>query len=329
MAERTGGAVGRRLETLVVAVALTEGHLARLRQRYPDVRVVVTERLAAADLAEADAVVGGELDAALLAAAPRLGWLQTGGAGVEGLPLRELAARGVVVTNLSGVHAINIGEHVLAMMLAFARGLPRLVRAQAERRWRDEATGGEVFELDGQTLLLVGLGEIGLATGERAKGFGMRVVGARRRPDGAPPAGVDEVVPMERLDEALGEADHVAISLPLTERTRGMFGAARLAAMKPGAYLYNVGRGGTVDTAALIDALASGHLGGAGLDVVDPEPLPAESPLWGMPNVLITAHTSGATPRYWDRGIELVLENVGRYQAGEALVNEVDLGEGY
>ena len=329
MENRSGAARGRRHETLVVAVPLTEAHLERLRTRFRDLRIVVVERLDADALATADGVVGWGFDADLLATAPRLGWLQTGGAGVEGMPLRELAARGIVVTNASGVHAINIGEHVLAMMLAFARGLPRLIRAQSERRWRDEATRDEVFELHGQTLALVGLGDIGLAVAERAAAFGMRTIGVRRRAEGERPAAVDEVLPLEQLDDALGQADHVVISLPLTERTRGLFGAEQLAATKPGAYLYNVGRGAVVDTGALVEALETGQLGGAGLDVVDPEPLPPDSPLWGMANVLITAHTSGATPRYWDRGIEIVEANIERYRAGAPLVNEVDLGEGY
>ncbi|MDP9365977.1 MAG: D-2-hydroxyacid dehydrogenase [Chloroflexota bacterium] len=319
----------RRLETVVVAVPLTEGHLARLRERFPDVRFVVAdERPAPDELRDADAVVAWRLDAEQAAGAPRLRWWQTGGAGVERMPLRELAARDVTITNNSGVAAPNIAEHLLAMMLAFARGVPALVRAQAERRWKDEAARDRVFELGGQTLLLVGLGEIGLATAARAKPFGMRVVGARRT-EGDPPPGIDEVVPMARLDEALGRADHVAISLPLTERTRGLFDAGRFAAIKPGAHLYNVGRGGTVETAALVAALESGRLAGAGLDVTDPEPLPADSPLWGMPNVLITAHTSGATPRYWDRGVEVLEENIRRYLAGEELLNAVDAGEGY
>lgn len=323
------GASGWRLETMVVAVPLTEAHLARLRGRFPGVRFVVAagERPSPEELADADAVATWRVDDDVVAAS-RLGWVQTGGAGVERQPLADLAARGVVVTNNSGVAAPNIAEHVLAMMLAFARGLPGLVRAQTERRWKDEGARERIFELGGQTLLLVGLGAIGLATAERARGFGLRIVGARRG-EGPPPPGVDAVVPMARLDEALAEADHVAISLPLTERTRGLFDAGRLAATKPGAYLYNVGRGGTVEPAALVAALESGHLAGAGLDVTDPEPLPADSPLWGMANVLITAHTSGGTPRYWDRGVEVLEENIGRYLAGEALVNVVDVEEGY
>ncbi len=320
---------GRHLKRLVVAVPLTAAHQDRLAARFPDLRMEMVAEPSDEDLRDADALVSWQFDAAMLAAAPQLRWLQTGGAGVDNLPLRELAARGIVPTNMSGVHAINISEHVLAMMLAFARQLPRLLRAQTERQWRDDVTRDEVFELSGQTVLLIGLGDIGIAVGERAAAFGMRVLGVRRRAELPAPPGIDEMVPSERLEEALGWADHVVVSVPLTEGTRGAIGAAQLAAMKPGAYLYNVGRGPVVDTAALVEALASGRLGGAGLDVVDPEPLPPDSRLWGMENVVITAHTSGATPKYWDRAVEIIATNIERYQAGESLVNEVDLEAGY
>jgi phosphoglycerate dehydrogenase-like enzyme len=223
----------------------------------------------------------------------------------------------------------NIPEHVLALLLAFARRLPQLLSAQRDRRWRDTETHAEVFEVSGQTLLLVGMGDIGLATGERAAALGMEVTGFRRRSGQPTPEFVTRVYWQEELHEALGNADHVLVSLPLTPATRGLIDAEALAAMRPGAFLYNVGRGPVVDQAALEAALAEGLLGGAGLDVTDPEPLPPESPLWAMENVIITAHTSGASPRYWDRAIELVVENVRRFRAGEELVNRVDLDAGY
>jgi len=316
--------------TVVIGVPLGPERVERLRQRFPGVRLVVNEGAPApADVAAADALVVWSLPPAVLAAAPRLRWLQTGGAGVEGFPLAELAARGIVVTNARGVHGPNMAEHALAMMLAFARGLPRLLRAQAAHRWRDEATHREVFELGGQTLLLVGLGEIASALALRAQALGLRVLAVRRRPERSAPPGVAEVLPLAELAAALGQADHVVLTLPATAGTRGLFGAAEFAAMRRGAYFYNLGRGATVDTAALVAALERDHLGGAGLDVVDPEPLPADSPLWDLPNVLITAHTAGATPRYWDRGLALIETNLDRFLRGEPLRNVVDLGAGY
>ncbi len=281
-----------------------------------------------ADLAEAEAIVAWSLSPEQLAAAPRLLWMQARTAGVEHLPLAEMAARGVRLTSFSGVSAPNIAEHVLAMMLALGRRIPTLVRAQERREWRDIATHREVFELGGERLLLVGTGAIGREVARRATAFGMEVTGVRRL-EGPKPEWLDAVFTVERLDEALATADHVVNSLPNTRATRGLFDAGRFAAMKPGAYFHNVGRGSTVDTAALVEALASGHLAGAGLDVVDPEPLPADSPLWGMENVLLTSHTSGATPRSWERGGPIVLRNARAFDRGEALVNEVDLGAEY
>ena len=157
----------------------------------------------------------------------------------------------------------------------------------------------------------------------------MRVLGVRRTPDGTLPPGFASMATLADLDAVLREADHVVITLPLTGETRGLFSTARLAAMKPGAHLYNVGRGAIVDSAALLAALRSGHLAGAGLDVTDPEPLPADSPLWSEPGVIVSAHSSGQTPRSWQRYEALLLENIRRFQSGEPLLNVVDKRLGY
>jgi D-2-hydroxyacid dehydrogenase (NADP+) len=218
---------------------------------------------------------------------------------------------------------------VLGMMVALTRCFPRLLRAQTQREWRSEATHREVGELQGQTVLVVGIGEIGRAVAQRAAAFGMRVNGLRRRAGEAAPAGFDHVFAIGDFHAALADADHVVVTLPNTSHSRGLFDAAAFAAMKPGAAMYNVGRGPVIDTAALIAALQSGHLDGAGLDVTDPEPLPADSPLWDMENVLITAHTSGATPRYWERQADLIADNIRRIQRGNAPRNLVDLEAGY
>jgi D-2-hydroxyacid dehydrogenase (NADP+) len=255
--------------------------------------------------------------------------MHASGAGVERYELAQIAARGVMLTNSSGVSAPNMAEHVLGMMVALTRCFPRLLRAQIQRQWRDQATHREVGELLGQTVLVVGIGEIGRAVAQRAAAFGMRVNGLRRRAGEPAPAGFDHVFAIGDFHAALADADHVVVTVPSTSRSRGLFDAAAFAAMKPGAAIYNVGRGPVIDTAALIAALESGHLGGAGLDVTDPEPLPADSPLWDMENVLITAHTSGATPRYWERQAALIAENIQRIQRGDAPRNLVDLEAGY
>lgn len=318
--------------TFVVGAKLDASHLARLRAAAPEAEIVLAADEAALLRAapRADALLGvWGISADLLAAAPRLRWIQTTGAGVERLLIPELLARDIVLTNLSGVHAPNIAEHVLAMMLAFARGLRPLLRDQEAGIWHEDGDGPPpTFELTGQTLLVVGLGDIGAALARRAHGLEMRVLATRRHPNGTPPY-VERLGASSALDDLLPEADHVAICLPLTPETRQLFDARRFAGMKTGAYLYNIGRGDIVDQDALIDALRTGHLGGAGLDVTSPEPLPAESPLWTLPNVLITAHTSGRSPLYWNRGIEIVAENVRRFLANEPLHNVVDQRRGY
>jgi phosphoglycerate dehydrogenase-like enzyme len=265
----------------------------------------------------------------VVAAAPRLRWFHSGGAGVHRFNLAAIEGRGIMLTNASGVSAPNMAEHVLGMMIALARRFPQLVQAQQRREWRDQATHQEVTELQGQTVLVVGMGEIGREVATRTAAFGMRVHGLRRKTGEPPPSLFEAVFGPEDLPLAVAGADHVVLALPDTPQTRGLFDEVAFAAMKRGAKVYNVGRGPVIDTQALIDALQTGRLGGAGLDVTDPEPLPADSPLWEMENVLITAHTSGATPRYWERQGALIAENIGRFQRGEPLRNVVDLGAGY
>jgi phosphoglycerate dehydrogenase-like enzyme len=266
---------------------------------------------------------------AILDAATALRWLHQRGAGIDRISTPKLVASDhLVLTNGSGNHAINISEHVLALMLAFARQLPALVRAQDERQWRPPKIS-TLFELSGQTLAVVGAGALGCAVATRAAALGMRVLGVRRTPDGTLPPGFASMATLADLDAVLREADHVVITLPLTGETRGLFSAARLAAMKPGAHLYNVGRGAIVDSAALLAALRSGHLAGAGLDVTDPEPLPADSPLWSEPGVIVSAHSSGQTPRSWQRYEALLLENIRRFKSDEPLLNVVDKRLGY
>jgi len=315
--------------TIVVRVDLEERYLRQLRDRFSDTEfVIATEGEAfAAALPEADAIIGGAaLSDAELAAARRLRWVQVTSAGVEGWLTPALAEHPLKLTNFSGVAAPNIADHVLAMLYAFARGLPELIERQRRKEWSDEAPA--TFEPAGQTLVILGLGDIGEELAKRASGVGMRVLAMQRNPE-EPPEGVDETVKSDELPDLLREADHVALTLPLTEKTKGIIGAGELALLRPSAYLFNIGRGQLIDQDALIAALRAGRLAGAGLDVADPEPLPADSPLWAMPNVLITGHHAVATPRLWERGIVLLEDNVGRFLKGEELRNEVDTKAGY
>lgn len=327
---------------VLIIMGISIEALHNLRQRFPAVQFVVPGetdsdgryRIAeavpsGADLAEADVVVGWQIAPEQLDQAPRLRWFHAGSAGVEHLELGALRHRQVMLTNSRGVSAPNMAEHALGMMVALARRFPRLMREQAARSWRDEETHREVRELGGETVLVIGTGEIGSQVASRAAAFGMRVEGLRRRAHAEPPPGFSRIWTQDELRDALAHADHVVVTLPDTPGTRNLLDAAAFAACKPGAMIYNVGRGAVVDTDALVAALKSGHLGGAGLDVTEPEPLPVDSPLWDLENVLITAHTSGASPRYWERQEALISENLARFLEGRPLRNVVDFEHAY
>jgi phosphoglycerate dehydrogenase-like enzyme len=276
--------------------------------------------------------------------APDLRWVQTYFAGPdralrENRPLFER----VKLTTASGVHMPVMGEYALMMMLAHAHRLPQLLRAQAAREW--PANRAELFsvtELRGQTLGILGYGSIGREAGRLAQAAGMRVLAAKRNPDhhgdpgwhlpgtGDPRGEVPEAFfGLDRLDEMLPPCDFVLLVLPLTDQTRHVLNARTLALLKPTAFVINYGRGALIDEPALIAALQAGRLGGAALDVFEQEPLPASSPLWTLPNVILTPHISGWTARYDELAVQLFADNLQRYLAGEPLLNEVDIEAGY
>jgi len=261
---------------------------------------------------------------AFVEAAPRLRWIQMASAGVERALFPALRERDITVTNAAGVYGIPIAEHALGMMLALARGLPELTRRQERHEWKG-VDGDELFE---RTAVIVGLGGIGREIARRCRCFGMRVL-ATRRHAGNPDPDADRVVPAEELASLLADADWLILCAPATPDTRHMIGAAELAAMKPTARLVNIARGSLVDETALVAALRDGRIAGAGLDVFEKEPLPADSPLWDMPNVLVSPHTSGSSPRSLHRVLRLFLKNLRRYLAGEPLENVVDKDAGY
>lgn len=255
----------------------------------------------------------------------KLKWVQTGSAGVDNLPLGELEARGIVLTTASGVHPVPMTETVFAMLLAFTRKLHDAVRNQTERKW---ARSEGYDELRGRTLAVIGAGEIGAEVARIAQAFGMRTLGVRRT--GRPAPHVDVMHTTERLDDVLAESDVVVNVLPHTAETVRLFDAGRFAAMKPSALFINIGRGTAVDTDALTEALRSGAIAGAGLDVFDPEPLPADHPLWAMDNVIITPHIGGATEQYKARMTDLFVENLHAYlSTGTPAKNIVDYEKSY
>ncbi|MFD2334020.1 D-2-hydroxyacid dehydrogenase [Cohnella sp. GCM10020058] len=255
----------------------------------------------------------------------KLKWVQTGSAGVDNLPLGELEARGVVLTTASGVHPVQMTETVFAMLLAFTRKLHHAVRNQTERKWaRSEGYG----ELRGRTLAVIGAGEIGAEIARIAQAFGMRTLGLRR--SGRPAPHIDAMHTPEQLDTVLAESDIVVNVLPHTAETVRLFDAGRFAAMKPSSLFINIGRGTAVDTEALTEALQNGTIAGAGLDVFDPEPLPADHPLWMLDNVIITPHIGGATDQYKARMADLFVENLEAYlKTGTPAKNIVDYKKSY
>ncbi len=256
--------------------------------------------------------------------AGRLRFIHSISAGTDHYDKALLASRGIRLASAAGVNTEAVAEHAIALILALARRLPEARDNQHARHWRgmigDRARRED--QLTGKTLLIVGLGRIGGRLARLGKAFDMRVIGTRRDP-AAGAAGADAAYGHDRLPELIGEADVVALTCPLTPQTQGLIGAAALAAMKPSAHLINVARGRVVDESALIAALQEGRIAAAALDVTAEEPLPAASPLWAMPNVLITPHTAGETRAYEDGVIDLLLENLERQWRGEELVNGV------
>lgn len=265
----------------------------------------------------------GEGLADALRRGPGVRWVQGRNAGAgeqvsEAVRIAPDELARVAVTTSSGVHAGPLAEFCLAGLLAFVKDFPGLERDRAARSWPKLQTPG--LELRGRTLIVVGLGAIGREIARLAEAFGMRVIGVRRNPSRA-----DGEQPPERLPELAAEADDMAVTLPLTEATRGMVDAETLAALGPGGVFVNVGRGGVVDEAALVERLRDGTLAGAALDVFEREPLPADSPLWTLPNVILSPHNAALVAAEPRRVLELFLDNLGRYLGGEPLRNQVDV----
>jgi D-2-hydroxyacid dehydrogenase (NADP+) len=291
-----------------------------LRDSLADDRPDLTVRVVGSDaaLADCDALVTFVYDDAILDADPT--WVHSIQAGVDRFPLDEFEARGVPLTNSTGIHGTGVGESVLGTMLMLARRLHRYRSSQERREW-DRPDWDEPFTLRGESCCVVGLGTLGRGIAARADAVGMDVSGVKRTP--TPTDHADPVYPATELHEAIADARFVALSVPLTNRTEGLVGAAELARMRADAYLVNVARGGVVDQSALVTALEEGEIAGAALDVFETEPLPADSPLWAMDDVVVTPHASAATREYYERIAALVRENLRRLDAGEDLGNRV------
>jgi len=264
----------------------------------------------------------------IVSRAPTLKWLQLTSAGVDRLLDAPVVRSHVTVTTASGIHAVPISEYVIGAMLAFAKGFPRAIRAQAERAWRPYWPE----ELEAKTVGVLGMGAIGARVIELSRVLGMRVLAlrrsARRRVTGDGSA-AEELLGPNDLPYLLAQSDYVVVAVPLTAETRGMIGEPELKAMKPTAVIINIARGAVIDEQALVQALREGWIRGAALDVFHQEPLSSESELWALENVMLTPHISGGTPRYMERAVDLFCDNLRRYLAGEPLRNVVDATRGY
>lgn len=277
-------------------------------------------------LPQAEVLFGFRLVDDLVRKAPRLKWIHFASAGVDRAVEAGLMSSDLILTTSSGIHATPIGEYVLASMLMFTHRFHQALRQQDRHAWQRY----DAPELRDRTLGIVGYGHIGREVARLALAFGMKVVAIRR---GAPAragrsARVTVLAP-EQLPRLLAESDYVLLSVPLIGETHHLLGEAQLRGMKPTAYLVNISRGKVVDEAALARALREGWIAGAGLDVFEKEPLPAESPLWGMDNVILTPHIAGSHQRYNERATALFCENLRRYLDGRPLLNLVDKKRGY
>jgi phosphoglycerate dehydrogenase-like enzyme len=306
-----------------------EANLARLRARFPEVEFSFAPTTAGiiANAANVSIIFTKGLPAEAVAAARELVWVQAGTAGVEHLLRNGLDSHPAVLTNARGAHGIPMAEHILAMMFALANRVPDLVLAQPGRRRVGDRARREKWELEGQTIGIIGLSDVGSTLARKCKALGLRVLGVRR--SATPFPGIDGVFQTAALDEVLPQLDHLALCLPATPETQNLIGAAQLARLKPTACVYNVGRGGVLDHDALIAALRDGRIAGAGLDVSTPEPLPDDSPLWNLPNVILGQHSSGHSPFNHDRITTIFADNLERFRRGDPLENVIDRARGY
>ncbi len=311
------------------AFAFTKAHLAKIKSVHTDIKVTVLTNPSASllkkELGDTD-ILFPTVGIPQTVQSPTVKWIHVASAGVDRLS-QELKDSSVIITNSSGVHPIPISEHVLGFMLMFARQLNIFYRTQVkDKKWIKNEP--EVFELHGKTVIIVGLGRIGSRVAMLAKAFGMKVL-AVSRSTYKKSEFVHKSYKYKDLETILKEADFVVDALPATHETAGMFDKKLFSKMKKSAYFINIGRGKTVNEKDLIEALKWGKIAGAGLDVFEMEPLPANSPLWKLDNVILTPHVSGHTPHYMDRVVDIFYENLRQFLAKKRLPNQIDKQKGY
>jgi phosphoglycerate dehydrogenase-like enzyme len=314
----------------IVLASRDEGLLSELRGAFPsvDFRLAPTIDDQRREIVDADALYGLPSREAFRAAR-QLRWIHCPGTGIDAISaVPELVDSDVPLTNARGPHVEPMADHVFAQLLALVHHVPRLWEDQRAHRWDTRAYDSRIVGLHGKSMGIVALGDVGMAVARRARGFGLRVRGIDVRPI-EKPDWIDAIAGPEGLDEMLGAVDIVVVAAPLTRPTRGLLDRRRLGLMKAGAYLIVVSRGGIVDEAALVDALRSDRLAGAGIDVTAVEPLPGDSPLWDAPNLLISPHVSALTPEMWAGRREIFVENLRRFLANEPFLYVCDKEAGY
>lgn len=313
-------------QTLVPA-AVREQFRAAVEAAAPGARILMPAGSdeAVAQAPEVDVAAGWMLPPGVPELGRRLAWVHAFAAGVDQfVELPGIRDGRVVLTRTVGAH-VALPDHVMALILAFARRLHVDIRRQISHVW--DRPGGVGEDVDGKVLGILGLGQIGRPLAARAAAFGMRVIGTKRTAEPVPH--VDLVLPPDRTDDLLREADYVVTLLPLTPETKGRMGEREFRLMKSSAVFINVSRGPIVQEAALIRALREGWIAGAGLDVFDVEPLPGDHPLYEFPQVIITPHVSGITPKFFERIATIFAQNIQRYVAGQPLANVIDVSRGY
>jgi phosphoglycerate dehydrogenase-like enzyme len=317
------------IKNILVVFPVEEEHKEQIRQAAPagaEVIFCAASEVTEDMVKEADVIIGNP-PASMVTGSKNLKLLQLGSAGADAFIQPGVMPQQAILTNATGAYGLAISEHMLALTLELMKKLHFYRDNQSKSSWKDE---GCVHSIYNATVLIVGLGDIGGEYAKRMKALGAYTIGIRRS-NPKKPDYLDELYLMDRLDDMLGRADIVALSLPGTKETKGLFHAERIGKMKDGAILINVGRGSVVDTDALCDALESGKLYGAGVDVTEPEPLPADSRLWKMKNAVITPHVSGGIhlPETHNRIIRIAVDNMKRLMANEELNNIVDFTTGY
>jgi phosphoglycerate dehydrogenase-like enzyme len=305
----------------------------RLRREFPEIDPVNLPTYDCVDeeIADAEILISWSVRPAQIAAGKKLKWIHSPAAAVDQLICPELVRSDIVLTNARDVHGAVVAEHVIALIFALAKKIPRSAIMQTKHVWGQQILWDElprIREVAGATLGMVGLGSIGRAVVKSAKALGMVAIAVREHPEKGSD-GADAVFAPAQVNEVFRQADYVVLAAPVTTSTKAIANARSLALMKPDACLINVGRGALVDETALVSALRERKIGGAALDVFPKEPLPADSPLWDVPNLLITPHTAALTDKLWERHYSLFSENLRRYLGGRPLLAEVDKRKGY